>query len=168
MEEPALMAKKPGRVEENTEQNVPLYMVWIRNKWERLVRTFGWRPTVVLVALATVFVLVFILILELGVIGLVTGLTWYLSPDNKLSMADRKALVQGIASVAQALALALAGAVGFIGLFFTWRSLKQARKSQEQTQENTRKTLELTEQGQITERFTRTIELLGASADGVR
>jgi uncharacterized protein YjbI with pentapeptide repeats len=141
----------------------PLYMVWLRNKWERLVRTFGWLPTVVLVALATVFVLVFILILELGVIGLVTGLIWYLDPDNKLSIANRKALVQGIASVAQAAAVGLAGAVGLGGLFFTWRSLRQARESQEQTQENTRKTLELTEQGQITERFTRAIDQLGAT-----
>ena len=47
MEEPALMAKKPERVEKNPEQNVPLYIVWNRDKWERLVRTFGWRPTVV-------------------------------------------------------------------------------------------------------------------------
>src|SRR5215211_3711499 len=161
MEAAALMAKQAGGVEGNTEQNVPLYRVWIGDKWERLVRTFGRRPTVVLLALATVFVLVFILILVLGVIGLVTGLRWYLSPNNTLPIADRKALVQGIASVAQALAVGLAGAVGLVGLFFTWRSLRQARESQDKTQESTQRTLELTEQGQITERFTRAIEQLG-------
>src|SRR5215217_7009656 len=50
-----------------------------------------------------------------------------------------------------------------VGLFFTWRSLRQTRESQAQTQENTQRTLELTEQGQITERFTRAIDQLGAT-----
>jgi hypothetical protein len=70
----------------------------------------------------------------------------------------------------------LTGAVGLIGLFFTWHNLKQtrehtdkqleqAREGQIQTQESTLKTLELTEQGQLTERFTRAIEQLGATND---
>src|SRR3712207_7614897 len=42
----------------------------------------------------------------------------------------------------------LTGAVGLFGLFFTWQNTRQARES-------TRRTLELTEQGQITDRFTR-------------
>ena len=51
------------------------------------------------------------------------------------------------------------------GLFFTWRSLRQARESQAQTQQETQRTLKLTEQGQITERFTRAIEHLGDEND---
>src|SRR5215213_3703968 len=55
-----------------------------------------------------------------------------------------------------------------VGLFFTWRSLRQTRESQAQTQENTQRTLELTEQGQITERFTRAIDQLGATDETTR
>jgi len=47
----------------------------------------------------------------------------------------------------------------------TEAQLHQARESQSQTQESTRKTLNLTEQGQITDRFTRAIDQLGATND---
>jgi hypothetical protein len=100
-------------------------------------------------------------------VSFVYGLIWYLTPifgaSDKLSTTDRKDLVQGFASVAQAAAVGLAGAVGLVGLFFTWRSLRQAREGQAQTQEDTQRTLKLTEQGQITERFTRAIDQLGAT-----
>jgi hypothetical protein len=84
------------------------------------------------------------------------GVRWYLSPENQLSIVERRDLVQGLTSAGQALAVALTGAVGLGGLFFTWRNTNQARES-------TQRTLELTEQGQITERFTKAIEQLGAS-----
>jgi hypothetical protein len=45
------------------------------------------------------------------------------------------------------------------------QALRQARESQAQTQQDTQRTLELTEQGQITERFTRAIEHLGDEND---
>jgi hypothetical protein len=80
------------------------------------------------------------------------------SAKSDLSITERKDLVQGFASVAQALAVGLTGAAGFIGLAFTWRNLRQTRES-------TQRTLELTEQGQITERFTRAIDQLGATDD---
>jgi pentapeptide repeat protein len=86
------------------------------------------------------------------------GLQWYLSPTTDLPISQRKDLVQGLASVGQALAVGLTGAAGLIGLAFTWRNLRQTRES-------TQRTLELTEQGQITDRFTRAIEQLGKTED---
>jgi Pentapeptide repeats (8 copies) len=97
------------------------------------------------------------LVLIVGSSLLITaGVRWYLSPENQLSIVERRDLVQGLASAGQALAVALTGAVGLGGLFFTWRNTNQARES-------TQRTLELTEQGQITERFTRAIDQLGAT-----
>lgn len=52
----------------------------------------------------------------------------------------------------------MAGVAGAVGVYFTWRNLSQTRES-------TERTLWLTEQGQITERFTRAIDQLGATAD---
>ena len=76
-------------------------------------------------------------------------------------------MVEGLASAVQALAVVLTGTVGLIGLFFTWQNLKQTRENTDrqlaQVQESTQRTLELTEQGQITERFTRAIDQLGAT-----
>jgi len=92
------------------------------------------------------------------VLALIAGLEWYLNPASKLSIVERRDLVQGLASAGQALAVFLTGAVGLIGLFFTWQNTSQARES-------TRQTLELTERGQITERFTRAIDQLGATDD---
>lgn len=93
------------------------------------------------------------------------ALEWYLSPvfdpGADLSITQRRNLVQGLASVAQALAVFLAGTVGLIGLYFTWRNLRQA-------QESSQETLRLTEQGQITERFTRAVEMLGSEHLEVR
>jgi Pentapeptide repeats (8 copies) len=107
------------------------------------------RDTLIGVAL-----LVGLVSVALSLAGL-SGLKWYLSPDNALSIVERRDLVQGLASAGQALAVFLTGAVGLIGLFFTWQNTRQARAS-------TLRTLQLTEQGQITERFTRAVEQLGA------
>src|SRR5829696_7906628 len=154
------MAKEPGQEEKGAGQDDPLYKAWLSNGQKHLSRVFGRRLANVLVALA-------ITLLGTLAVSLVSGLIWYLNPifsaNDKLSAADRKDLVQGFASVAQAAAVGLAGAVGLVGLFFTWRSLRQARESQAQTQIDTQRTLKLTEQGQITERFTRAIDQLGAT-----
>jgi hypothetical protein len=48
----------------------------------------------------------------------------------------------------------------------TEKQLQQAQESQERAQASAQETLRLTEQGQITERFTRAIEQLGATHDG--
>jgi uncharacterized protein YjbI with pentapeptide repeats len=94
------------------------------------------------------------LVLIALVLALIAGVEWYLNPASKLSIVERRNLVQGLASAGQALAVFLTGAVGLIGLFFTWQNTRQARES-------TQRTLELTERGQITERFTRAIDQLG-------
>ena len=156
------MAKEPGQESKGAGQDDPLYKAWLSNGQEHLSRVFGRRLAEVLIAFA-------ITLLVIVAVSFMSGLIWYLNPifsaNDKLSTTDRKDLVQGFASVAQAAAVGLAGAVGLVGLFFTWRSLRQTRKSQEQTQKNTQRTLELTEQGQITERFTRAIDQLGATDD---
>jgi hypothetical protein len=88
-------------------------------------------------------------------LALIAGLQWYLDPESKLSIVQRRDLVQGLASAGQAFAVFLTGAVGLIGLFFTWQNTSQARAS-------TQRTLELAEQGQITDRFTQAVDQLGA------
>src|SRR5215216_10201 len=152
------MAKEPGREQKDAGQDNLLYKASLREIWARLTNTFGRRLAIVFRALAGGFLVV----LAVGAVGLAAGLIWYLAPifaaNNKLSISERKDLVQGFASVAQAVAVGLTGAAGFIGLAFTWRNLRQTRES-------TQRTLELTEQGQITERFTRAIDQLGATDD---
>jgi uncharacterized protein YjbI with pentapeptide repeats len=130
------MAEDPRQVATSVRQDSLLDKTWVR-----LVIALG-----VLVALALIGY------------SLWLGLRWYLRPNTGLTIVQRKDLVQGLASVGQALAVGLTGAAGFIGLLFTWRNLRQARES-------TQRTLELTEQGQITERFTRAIDQLGTTDD---
>jgi hypothetical protein len=65
----------------------------------------------------------------------------------------------------QAVGVLLAGLVGLIGLFLTLRNQRLTAQSLEDTRRNTQEQLRLTEQGQITERFTRAIDQLGATDD---
>lgn len=67
------------------------------------------------------------------------------------------------------LAQALGGAILLIGLFFTWRNIKAteknlviAQENMSATQESSAKNLAIALEGQITERFTKAIELLGS------
>jgi hypothetical protein len=156
------MVRGPGQEKKDVGQNDLLYKVWLRNIWKGSVKAVGTPLTVVLAVLAGAIIAIVVLL----VLSLMAGLIWYVSPllNGKtradLSITERKDLVQGFASVAQAAAVGLTGAAGFIGLAFTWRNLRQTRES-------TQKTLQLTEQGQITERFTHAIDQLGAdNAEG--
>src|SRR5215208_6282178 len=90
----------------------------------------------------------------------------------------------------QALGFIMAGVAGAIGIYFTWRGQRIARQGQEENQEATQKQLRLTQRsininqrttqkqlknaeeelrltrkGQVTERFTRAIDQLGATGD---
>jgi uncharacterized protein YjbI with pentapeptide repeats len=145
--ETAEMAEEPRKDEQGVRQDHRLP----HKAWVSLTTAVGRPLAVVLAVIAIVFIL-------LLVVGLIWGLTWYLIPifgsKEGLDVTQRKELVQGFASVVQALAVVLTGTVGLIGLLFTWRNLRQTRES-------TQRTLELTEQGQITERFTRAIDQLG-------
>ena len=107
-------------------------------------------------------------------------LDWYIDPQNSTQNKD----------LVQALGLITAGVAGAVGIFFTWRGQRLAREAQEHNQrniqeqlrlnrqsqeqnqqstqaqlENAQEELRLTRQGQITERFTRAIEQLGATDD---
>jgi hypothetical protein len=75
-------------------------------------------------------------------------LDWYIEPRTS---GQKKDLVQ-------ALGLLTAGVAGAVGIFFTWRG---QRITQESLQDN----LHLAREGQITERFTRAIDQLGATDD---
>ena len=98
-----------------------------------------------------VFLGVLALYLLLGV-ALWWILDWYIDSSNaEVPSTAKKDLFQ-------ALGLMMAGVAGAIGVYFTWRNLSQTRQS-------TERTLWLTEQGQITERFTRAIEQLGETDD---
>jgi hypothetical protein len=133
------------------------------------------RKKLVRLTIAVGAVLAVALLVSLGF-----ALRWYLSPQTDLSISERQALDQGLASAGQALAVLLTGAAGLLGLYLTRQNtnkqlrqarestqqqLQQARESQERTEASAQETLRLTEQGQITERFTRAIEQLGATDD---
>jgi hypothetical protein len=86
-------------------------------------------------------------------------LDWYIDPQTSTQKKD----------LVQALGLITAGVAGAVGIFFTWRGQRLAREAQEDNQKNTltqldnaQEELRLTRQGQITERFTRAIDQLGA------
>ena len=50
-----------------------------------------------------------------------------------------------------------------MGIFFTWRGQRITQESLQDTRENSEENLRLAREGQITERFTRAIDQLGAT-----
>ena len=60
------------------------------------------------------------------------------------------------------LAQILGGIAVVIGIYFAWGNLKVAQSTFESNQENTKRSLEVVQEGQITERFTRAVDQLGA------
>jgi hypothetical protein len=100
-----------------------------------------------------------ILSLSAVVVGtLLYLLDWYIDPRTS---TEKKDLVQ-------ALGLLTVGTAGAVGIFFTWRGQRHAREAQQNTQKNTQEQLEQTRRGQITERFTRAIDQLGATEGEVK
>jgi hypothetical protein len=90
-------------------------------------------------------------LIAFGIVGaiLVVVILWvWVNPSDPTEKKD----------FIQAVGVLIAGLAGFVGLYFTWTNLNQTRQT-------TQRTLELTEQGQITERFTRAIDQLGATDD---
>jgi pentapeptide repeat protein len=82
-------------------------------------------------------------------------LDWYIEPHTS---GQKKDLVQ-------ALGLLTAGVAGAVGIFFTWRGQRITQESLQDTRENSEENLRLARGGQITERFTRAIDQLGATND---
>ena len=80
-------------------------------------------------------------------------LDWYIEPHTS---GQKKDLVQ-------ALGLLTAGVAGAVGIFFTWRGQRITQESLQDTRENSEENLRLAREGQITERFTRAIDQLGAT-----
>jgi hypothetical protein len=80
-------------------------------------------------------------------------LDWYIEPRTS---GQKKDLVQ-------ALGLLTAGVAGAVGIFFTWRGQRITQESLQDTRENSEENLHLAREGQITERFTRAIDQLGAT-----
>ena len=99
-------------------------------------------------------------------------LDWYIDPQTSTQKKD----------LVQALGLITAGVAGAVGIYFTWRGQRLAREAQEDNQKNTlvqlrnaqeqlaqsRVELDITRQGQITERFTRAIDQLGSEKLEIR
>lgn len=94
------------------------------------------------------------------------GLWWvldqYINPQDS---GEKKDLIQ-------ALGLIMAGLAGIVGVYFTWRNLTMTQRNMEDTQKNTQEQLNTAEaqlriaqEGQVTERFTKAIDQLGAADD---
>jgi hypothetical protein len=111
------------------------------------------RPCVPLVPLL-VWVLSAAVLVNVG-IGLWKGPEWHVAAHRHgLSVRDRIELVnQTRATWAQI----VAGAAGFLVIYLTWRRLTA-----------TERTVEISQEGQITERFTRAIEQLGSEKLEIR
>jgi hypothetical protein len=89
--------------------------------------------------------------------GLVLGLIldWYIDPQTSTQKKD----------LVQALGLITAGVAGAIGIFFTWRGQRITQEGLQGTRKQAEENIRLAEQGQLTERFTRAIDQLGATDD---
>jgi hypothetical protein len=87
---------------------------------------------------------------------LIAALTSFVAPTTP---TEKKDLVQAVG-------ILLAAVGGLIGLFFTAQNVWTNQRTLQANLENTQRTLSLTEQSQIAERFTKAIDQLGATADG--
>jgi uncharacterized protein YjbI with pentapeptide repeats len=98
-------------------------------------------------------VLIFVLIVALCVFAIGYIPKWQLNGKGIKDPIERIDLENELRTT---VALALGGAILLVGLYLAWRRLSAAER-----------TVELARQGQITERFTRAVDQLGAShADG--
>ncbi|MFF0770897.1 pentapeptide repeat-containing protein [Nonomuraea wenchangensis] len=102
---------------------------------------------------------------------LLAGLVWVLGPGARwvvdLDVDVTKLPEKDLAAAADAVrgrALAIAtGLVALAAVYYTARNAETARRAVELTQQTSTRTLELTEQGQVTDRYTKAIQQLGDS-----
>src|SRR5829696_6697661 len=105
------MAKEPGQELTHAGQDDLPYKAWLRKKWDRLIKTLGFRLTYALAVLAVAIIVIIVFF----ALFLSAGLIWYVGPlfDAKtrasLSITERKDLMLGFASIAQAAAVGLTG-----------------------------------------------------------
>lgn len=102
--------------------------------------------------------LLFLLALFIAAALIWKALTWYLAPAT---FQEKKDLVQSFAQLVGGTAL-------LIGLFFTWRNIRATEKNIKNTQETTLKNLEIAQEGQVTQRFSKAIEQLGSDKLEIR
>lgn len=132
-----------------------------RKRW--LLRVLKIIGQVILVAMLGAFVLLLISVIikptylvELDIKG------FSLTDSERVKLYDqyRKTAIQ-----------LLGGVVLSVGLYMTWRRIRAMEKQAKVSQESillTRETMQLTEQGQVTERFTKAIEQLGSDNLSIR
>ena len=102
-----------------------------------------------------------LIVTVLTVVGCVILILWWVPKYQVVSLkgVDPKDIFAAENSARPTLAQILGGAAILIGLYFAWKNVTATSASLELTNKN----LELNTEGQITERFTRAIEQLGAS-----
>ncbi|MDX2044349.1 MAG: pentapeptide repeat-containing protein [Acidobacteriota bacterium] len=100
-----------------------------------------------------------LIMLYLGVAVTASILCWlYIKPSNT---SERKDIIQTIAQVWGALALA-------ITFYFSWRNLKLTQETTNETLKNTQVNLRLSQEEQITNLLTKAIEQLGSNSLAIR
>lgn len=142
------MSKRFKRFREAVDHMLESVATWVKKaRTSRFLQVVS-RLAGVLVALAVAFRFVRDPAFRLG-IGVLAScvlavllVRQYLAPSGS-SFQEKKEFVQLLAQV-------IGGGALLVGLFFTWRSLENARQS-----------LTISQEGQLTERFTRAIEQLG-------
>jgi len=87
--------------------------------------------------------------------------------DNALKLTDNEWL-QRVNEARATLVQTIGGLILIVGLFFTWRTVRTTEKNLKVSQEATAKNLEIAQEGLVTQRFSRAIELLGSDKLGVR
>jgi hypothetical protein len=108
-----------------------------------------------------------------GVISIAITIIAVLWLGPKLQIAHLKKLkpeerFQQENEARKTLAQIIGGVIVLGGLYYTGENIKIAQKSADNTQEATAETIELTRQGQITERFTKAVEQLGKEDISIR
>jgi hypothetical protein len=86
-----------------------------------------------------------------------------LNPEERIKLGNdlRANRIQVITTVVQA----LGGIAVLIGIYFAWANLKTTQEAQKDSQKNQTDALRITQEGQITDRFTKAIDQLGATDD---
>lgn len=102
--------------------------------------------------------LLILLALFMMAAGIWHALTWYLAPTT---FQEKKDLVQSFAQL-------MGGTILFFGLIFTWRNIRATERNIKNTQETTLRNLEIAQEGQVTQRFSKAIEQLGSDRLEIR
>jgi hypothetical protein len=95
-------------------------------------------------------------------LGLLLFMLWKIPKRQASGVEDIKDRLTVENAARQTLAEIVGGAVLIAGLFFTWANLKITQETATKSQEIATRSLEIAREGQITDRFTKAIEQLGA------